>query len=85
MATVYRVATSLNPAWGDMTTTTLLSDGSAGDTSTGETSSLEDTSLNVCRYLQANPVLVAQAQLGTIHSVTAASITVTITVALGAP
>ena len=85
MATEYRVSNTPGMAWGDMTPTTLLDDGSPGDTGTGESDQKEDTSLNVCRYLEAMPELIAQVRLGTVHSVTGVSLRITLTNALQAP
>ena len=85
MAAEYRVATATGVAWGDMTTTTLLNDGSPGDTSTGESATATDTSVTVCRYLQAAPVVVAQVRVGTINSVTAVRCNFSLLAALGTP
>lgn len=84
MATEYRYANSTDTAWADMTTTTNFDDVGVGDTTTGETTGATDTAPMNCRELVANTYIVGQARLGTVHSVTAFTARVSLSISLDA-
>lgn len=74
MAFTYRWLEGNRPDWADMSSTTLLNDGSVGDTTTGESNTESDTgSSDYCAALGVETYITAQIYLGTAHTLSSFS------------